>query len=498
LSWRVKGLTLFGAAAISLGSAAAAGFLPVTQAVAAPAITVFVGYADSFHAQGDFPNPWDGSPNVTFDGCAPISACTFDAGAIRVRNDSASSVVVNQVSAHIGSCVYVWKGSTYPVTLAPGSSLITTERSSGAASGCKGPDPATFDSSDIPTTGTCTNDGIQPSVDVTVNGVSTSQVDSGQVLNTGGVDPGSCTGTNESTEWVKIGSKACPGQSLSLAPAAQTHPIDNTATVSATFLNACGSPLSGVLVKFDVIAGPNVGLSGSGVTDASGAARFTYTGMVVGTDTLRASVTNSVGFITNSNTVSVTWIVEFAPGGGSFVIGDNNAVLGGGVNFWSAQWAKQNSLSGGPAPRSFKGFAETPAVPQCGQRWTTDPGNSTPPPDGPLPALMGLIVTSSAQQTGSQIAGNIVEIVIVKTRSGYRPNPGHRGTGTIVGVVCRQSPKATTASQATPSQTAPAALPTQPLVSTGSHCPAGTSDRPARSHGNAPDGGDVCRGRLHS
>jgi hypothetical protein len=273
-------------------------------------------------------------------------------------------------------------------------------------------------------------------VDVTVDGTTTSQTDTGQVLNTGGVDPGICGGTNESTEWVKIGSKPCPGQTLALAPATQTHPVTTSATVTATFTNACGSPLSGVLVNFKVTSGPNAGLTGMAVTDANGNAAFTYSSALQGTDTVQASVTNTVGFTTTSNTVTVTWTIEFAPGGGSFVIGNRDAVLGNTVNFWGAQWAKHNSLSGGPAPRSFKGFAEAPATPACGQGWNTDPGNSTPPPDGPLPVLMAVIVTSSSHKSGSTISGNTVAIVLVRTDPGYQPNPGHAATGTVVSVVC--------------------------------------------------------------
>ncbi len=126
----------------------------------------------------------------------------------------------------------------------------------------------------------------------------------------------------------------------------------------------------------------------------------------------------------------------FAPGGGSFVIGDKNAARGTAVTFWDAQWAKKNPTSGGSAPRSFKGFAEDPTTPSCGVIWTTDPGNSTPPPDGPLPTYMAVIVTSSVGKNGSEISGNTVHIVVVKTNPGYASNPGHSGTGTVVAVVC--------------------------------------------------------------
>lgn len=36
------------------------------------------------------------------------------------------------------------------------------------------------------------------------------------------------------------------------------------------------------------------------------------------------------------------------------------------VTFWGAQWAQLNSLSGGSAPASFRGYAASPATPGCG------------------------------------------------------------------------------------------------------------------------------------
>src|SRR6267378_1891035 len=42
--------------------------------------------------------------------------------------------------------------------------------------------------------------------------------------------------------------------------------------------------------------------------------------------------------------------------GTAFAIGDLDAVVGNKVTFWGAQWWKENHLSGGRAPASFKGF----------------------------------------------------------------------------------------------------------------------------------------------
>jgi hypothetical protein len=144
---------------------------------------------------------------------------------------------------------------------------------------------------------------------------------------------------------------------------------------------------------------------------------------------------NDVGGSTATTSCQMI-VFAFAPGGGAFVIGDHNNANGTAVTFWGAQWAKLNTLSGGSAPASFKGFAKNPSVPSCGTNWSTNPGNSTPPPAGPLPKFMAVIVTSSSSKSGSQITGDTPHIVIVKTNPGYQPNPGHPGTGTVIAQVC--------------------------------------------------------------
>lgn len=131
-----------------------------------------------------------------------------------------------------------------------------------------------------------------------------------------------------------------------------------------------------------------------------------------------------------------TLIYAFAPGGGAFAIGDGNSATGTAVTFWGAQWSKANSLSRGPASADFKGFALNPATPACGSTWSTDPGNSAPPPPGPLPAYMAVIVTSSTSQSGSQISGDSLHMVVVKTDVGYAPDAGNPGTGTVVTQIC--------------------------------------------------------------
>jgi len=122
---------------------------------------------------------------------------------------------------------------------------------------------------------------------------------------------------------------------------------------------------------------------------------------------------------------------------GNFVIGDQNAVVGAPVTFWGAQWWKLNSLSGGNAPPSFKGFADSSGgVALCATPWTTAPGNSSEPPAAPLPELIEVIVSSSVTKSGPVISGDAPGVALVLTNPGYQPDPGHAGTGTVVAILC--------------------------------------------------------------
>jgi hypothetical protein len=180
--------------------------------------------------------------------------------------------------------------------------------------------------------------------------------------------------------------------------------------------------------------------------DSSGA--YSFTGLPPGQWTL-----GGFAFVGGNVLLSTTVTITLAPGqnitgvnftiyvptpltgGATFVIGDRNSAVGSQVTFWGSQWAKANSLSGGTAPSTFKGFANSNSnPPACGAGWTSAPGNSSNPP-ATVPAYMAVIVTSAASSSRSSISGNTTRIVIVKTDAGYTDNPGHAGTGTVVGEV---------------------------------------------------------------
>ncbi len=222
---------------------------------------------------------------------------------------------------------------------------------------------------------------------------------------------------------------------LAASPACSTTFSRSYSGTTATFVDAA-SP-SGTVSDFSatiswgdgtssagtiIVVGGTYAVSGSHTYASTGIFTITTTINDVGGKTATASCT-AIGF-------------SFAPGGGTFIIGKQDASVGSPVTFWSAQWAKDNPLNGRGAPRSFKGFADIPRTPACRLNWSADPGNSTPPPSGPLPAFMGVVVTDSVNKSGATISGDSIHIVVVQTNAGYAPNPGHAGTGKVVAVVC--------------------------------------------------------------
>ena len=122
---------------------------------------------------------------------------------------------------------------------------------------------------------------------------------------------------------------------------------------------------------------------------------------------------------------------------GAFVISNQNAVVGDNVTFWGAQAWKQNGLDGATMPAAFKGFATNVVTNPiaCGSQWSTTAGNSSAPP-ATVPSVMAVIVSSSATKHGSTISGTTDKVVLIRTDPGYGPNPGHAGTGTVIGTLC--------------------------------------------------------------
>lgn len=246
-----------------------------------------------------------------------------------------------------------------------------------------------------------------------------------------------------STVTVSYGGDSTNAASTLTVPFTVRHEESIVHVTAAPVLAGSSSVLGATLVDDDLrpIAGRAVQLtlgskSCTAVTGSTGVATCTVAApATLGPASATASFAGDAYYAGASDSTQ-TIVYAYAPGGGSFAIGDRST--SGTVTFWGSQWAKENSLSGGSAPSSFKGFA-VHGTTQCGGTWSTDPGNSASPPSGQLPSYMAVLVTSNTSKSGSTISGNVVSIVIVKTNSGYAPNPGHAGTGTVVATICGPS-----------------------------------------------------------
>lgn len=184
----------------------------------------------------------------------------------------------------------------------------------------------------------------------------------------------------------------------------------------------------------------------SGTTDSSGVVSCSIgsvSGSTLGPKTVNVSFAGDAYYLPSSDSAQV--IVFAFPSRGAFALGDATVAGAGAsttVSWWSASWWSLDALTGGTAPLSFKGFAGTvstlpttsPAA-SCGSTFATLPGNSPPPTSG-VPSYMGVVVPSSVTKSGNEIDGSWAKIVVVKTDTGYAPNPGHPGTGTIVATFC--------------------------------------------------------------
>ncbi len=220
-----------------------------------------------------------------------------------------------------------------------------------------------------------------------------------------------------------------------------------TYTGGTVVLNGGTLQASGLLVEDDgapAIAGRSVTFTlGSGataqsctaLTDAAGRAACDIVGVAqpLGPGTISATFAQDAYYLASGD--SDPAIVYAFPSRGGFAVGDRSAATGSSVTFYGAQWDKANSLSGGDAPSSFKGFATSPGTPPaCGGTFGADPGGSGSAP-ATVPSYMGTLVTSRVTKSGSSISGTVTHLVVVKTGA-YRSAPGAGGTGTVVAVIC--------------------------------------------------------------
>ena len=281
-------------------------------------INVSVGYADTARGNPDLPVPWKGSPHTVFIG----DNGAYDSGAIKLDNTTSSPISVTGVTVifpnhnlYNGNLPFnLWGSFEIPAN----SSAILAETNG-----------ANFDVSDYGISGiSCGNmagpDNNPPQIMLkTSDAVTTTLLDTGHVLDTGGLDSVGCPRGNESLQWRAIGTGGATvsGGNLTLEPLSSTVGAGATTTLVARLKDAAGVlPLFNAPVDFNVTSGPNAGQTGHVLTDADGVATFSYSSTVTGTDAVVASVTNINNGTFYSNPAAVVWTTPPPASAGSLTL----------------------------------------------------------------------------------------------------------------------------------------------------------------------------------
>lgn len=196
----------------------------------ADSFTVYVAYADNLRLSGFFPTPWIGAGTVVSQ--TPPGE-TLDAGAIRIDNTGATSIMITNFSVAFNggpASVAIWN----PLTINPGQIGIFTQTASfnfdTSDFGIFGAFPPAALAPSVPgnneiggcssTAAILATDPIDaakcaataPVVSFMENGNLVMLTDTGQILNTGGYDfINRSPDGNESINWNKIGSAASRG-----------------------------------------------------------------------------------------------------------------------------------------------------------------------------------------------------------------------------------------------------------------------------------------------
>src|SRR5260370_1877263 len=164
----------------------------------------------------------------------------------------------------------------------------------------------------------CLPNPVIPQVHVTINGFTFNYTDSGQALNSCGID-GECNGTNESQAWQQIGGKGGPvntplppAMTLALQAAPSNgHIVGQSQAFTVAAMDGAGRTVPNVAVQLGVFGANPQQLAGT--TDINGTATFSYIGSNAGSDTITATAFIS-GLRTVSNAVPLQWTIP-APGG---------------------------------------------------------------------------------------------------------------------------------------------------------------------------------------
>jgi hypothetical protein len=213
-------------------------------------------------------------------------------------------------------------------------------------------------------------------------------------------DPGETTATATKT-WAGAG----PPAAVTLTPPAATNPAGQQHCVTATVVDANGTPVPNATVNFTVTgANPT---TGTGTTDANGQAQFCYTGTHAGNDTITATVqggSNPSATATKTYTAGPAATVTVTPATATNPVGQQHCVT-----------ATVTDQFGNPVAGAPVTFSVTGANPQPNTTVTTDAnGHATFCYTG-THAGTDTITASTPGAGGTTVSGRATKV--------YRPGP---------------------------------------------------------------------------
>jgi PKD repeat protein len=247
---------------------------PVTTTVtvttsSGPQIAVYTGYYDTHHPglTKPKPNPWRGSANTVFVG-TPDSPTNneWDSACIRIVNQGSTTLSGVVVTAQVGSKNFALWGTN---SIAPGQNLVLAQTGFENFDGSDLNDAGCYDCN--PNDCLTKVSSIIPLVRVTINGTTTTYYDSGQQLNTNGVDAAGCPYTgernDESEQWEQITTQAPANYAAQQGEAGEVsslQPIARSLWLGSPYPNPCGDR---VVLRFGL---KSMGLVRLGLYDVAG------------------------------------------------------------------------------------------------------------------------------------------------------------------------------------------------------------------------------------
>ena len=337
--------------------------------------------------------------DFTLNGSSAGSAVTDGSGVATLNNASLAGINAGTYPSGVGASFagdspYVSSGATNSLTVNRANAVIMVT-----------PYSVTYDGNPHTATGSATGVNGEALAGLDLGG--TTHTDAGAYNNDPWVFTDVTGNYNNSSGTVNDAIAKAPSTTTVLCPASAVY---------------SGSPLTPCTATATGAGGLSVSLS------------VTYLNNVVpGTATANAAYAGDANHNGSSGSATFEITATFV----NFVIGDLSAVVGKKVMFWGSQWSKQNSLSGGNASSSFKGFGDRASTnpPSCGGTWSIDLGTTAGPP-ATLPAYITVMVTNTVTKNNQIVSGNIRKLVIIKVDPGYSPDPERPGTGTVYSVVC--------------------------------------------------------------